>query len=80
MSCNCKNTIKITDSNKIMDMEKEILIQLKIDAFKWKTLYKCKFCNVLWEESYIEDRFGGMPQLTQVDNDYVKSKWGKDFI
>lgn len=30
----------------------------------------------MWEESYIEDRFTGIPQLTQVDNDYVKIERG----
>jgi len=75
--CECKNTKIVTDSNKIMDMEKEVLIQLQIDVFKWRTLYKCSFCNALWEETETEDRFIGRPQLTQVSNDYAIKEWGK---
>lgn len=75
MPCDCKNADMITDNNKIMDMEKESLVQLKIDAFKWRTLYNCKFCNTFWEERNTEDRFGGVLQLVKVDKDYVKEEW-----
>lgn len=75
MPCYCAITDIITDNIKLMDMEKECLILLKIDAFKWKTLYKCRFCNTFWEERYIENRFVGMPQLIKVDKDYVKKEW-----
>jgi hypothetical protein len=66
------------DYNKIVDIEKESLIQIKIDAYKWKSLYKCKFCKTFWEERTIEDRFGGVPQLIKIDTDYVKKEWKID--
>jgi hypothetical protein len=56
----------IIDSNKFKDIEYEYLFQLKVDAFIWRTLYNCKYCNIFLEERYTEDRLDRVPQLIKV--------------
>lgn len=80
MPCDCDNADTVTDNDKILDMEKESLIQLEINGSVWKTLYKCKYCNAYWEERYTEDRFVGRPCLIRVEKDYVKKEWGNNVL
>lgn len=80
MSCECIYKSSVTDSDKIESMKKEFLSELKVDAYRWKSLYRCKCCNAFWEESFQQDRFIGNPQLIKVDNDYVTKEWGQEFI
>lgn len=79
MSCKCNGLDKIEGD----EVEKAIqlyLIELKIDGFKWKTLYRCKFCRTFWEERNTDDRFVGEPYLVKVTEEYVVNNWGSQFL
>ena len=79
MKCDCSSK-NVYRGNDAMQFEKIWLREIKVDAVHWKTLYKCKECNVYWEETYVEGRFGGVPELKKVDEDYVGSVWGLNDI
>lgn len=65
------------------EVEKAIqrdLIELKVDGFRWRTLYRCKYCKTFWEERNSDDRFGGVPYLVKVSNQHVAQEWGSQFL
>lgn len=73
--CNC-NFKGLYTGNDASLFEHEYLSEIKVDANSWKTLYRCKKCNTYWEETYVEGRFGGSPELRKVDESYVSTVWG----
>ena len=64
--CECKDTVFL-EGNDATFYKENYLQVISIDAKNWKTLYKCKICNMYWEETFIEDRFVGIPELKQVN-------------
>lgn len=79
MSCKCGILDKIVGD----EVEKAIqrdLIELKVDGFRWRTLYRCKYCKTFWEERNSDDRFGGVPYLVKVSNQHVAQEWSSQFL
>lgn len=79
MICEC-NIKDLYEGNEAVLFERKFLQVVRVDAYKWKTLFKCKSCNQYWEEVYIDGRFGGTPELRKVDESYAMSAWGLDSI
>lgn len=79
MMCDC-NFKDLYKGNDVTKFQQKCLQEVKVDAYNWKTLYKCKVCNTYWEETYVEGRFGGTPELRKVDKSYVVSVWSLDHI
>lgn len=79
MICDCslKDLYKGNDAT---IFEQKCLQEIKVDAHNWKSLYKCKRCSTYWEETFVKGRFGGTPELRKVDESYVVSTWGLDYI
>lgn len=78
MICKCSSLEQIR--GKQIQETKKHLTELKVDGFKWRTIYRCKDCQVFWEEGYTDDRFVGEPYLIKVSEDYVAKNWGKDYL
>lgn len=74
MICEC-NLKPVFSGNEATIYEQKHLQEIKIDAGKWKTLYRCRSCSAYWEEVYKDGRFGGTPELKKVDINYVKLNW-----
>lgn len=74
MSCNCdlKNYFKGNEATLFQD---KCLEAIKVDVDNWRGLYRCTYCNTYWEETFIEDRFVGIPELKKVTAEYVKEEW-----
>lgn len=79
MICKC-NLLNSIEKNGIEIFIERYLTERKVDGYRWKTLYQCKFCNAFWEMKYTDDRFGGIPSLMKVTNEYVANNWGSEFI
>lgn len=77
MDCGCKLK-KIYIGNEVILFKEKYLEEIKVDAYNWKTLYKCKKCSIYWEETYLDGRFGGIPKLKEVDKSYIKKVWNLD--
>jgi len=77
--CNC-NLKDLYKGNEATTFEQDCLHELKVDAHNWKVLYKCPKCNTYWEETYVEGRFGGSPELRKVNESYVISAWGSEYL
>lgn len=74
MECDCLNLDKI-EGNKIVEYEKNYLIQIKVDGEKWRTLFKCQYCNSYWEERDAHGRFGVDIDLIKVTEKYAKENY-----
>jgi protein-arginine kinase activator protein McsA len=74
MNCKC-NQNSVIESNDAILYEQNFLHEVKVNAYTWETLYKCKECNTFWEEIYKDGRFGGTPVLKKVSIDGVSEKW-----
>lgn len=72
--CNCYKQ-DIYEGNNATDFENRFLEEVKVNAFDWKTLYICKDCSTYWEETYLDGRFGGVPQLKKINRNYAISEW-----
>ncbi|MDD2402836.1 MAG: hypothetical protein PHD60_11670 [Clostridia bacterium] len=79
MSCKCDALDKLK-GEKLDEIIQQHLVQLKVDGFKYKTLYICKYCRVFWEERNTEDRYFGEPYLVKVTENYVSINWGTQFL
>lgn len=79
MNCNCGSKTEY-GGNEVIAFKEKYLEILKIDAFNWKGLYRCRECNTFWEETFKDDRWGGWPVLNKVDEKYVSSNWGNEYI
>ena len=77
LCCSEKEILEGTDYEKIQKQLTKISIQIEPI---WRGLYFCNKCNTYWEEQFIEDRFGGRPYLKKVDEHYVKTNWGQDYL
>lgn len=77
MKCACSSNEKF-EGNDATAFEQVCLREIQVDAVNWKTLYKCKECDEYWEETYLDGRFGGIPELRKVDESYVSSVWGPE--
>jgi hypothetical protein len=80
MTCKCSTQNEVAKAKEIEQMKTNQLEQLKVDAYKWKTLYKCKFCQSFWELHYTGGRWDGEPELIKVNSDYVVENWGTQYL
>ena len=78
MRCKCDVLDKI-EGNEVEKAIQQDLIELKVDGFKWRTLYRCKYCTAFWEERNSDDRFGGESYLVKVTKEHVAKEWGSQF-
>lgn len=76
MNCRCDSLTTLRDN--VASFKREHLVPIAIDSKGWEGLYRCKACRTLFEETFGEDRFGGIPILRKVDREYAIGKWGID--
>jgi len=59
---------RIDDTSEIARMRAERLLELKVDAIGWRTLYRDRETGCLWEETYPHSEMhgGGPPRLTEL--------------
>lgn len=73
--CKCA-TINIVESFESEEFEEKYLDEISVNADKWTTLFKCRFCKTYWEERDENSRFGISTVLVKVSSDYIKINWG----
>jgi hypothetical protein len=74
MMCEC-DSVSTLKSNEATLFKRKYLEAVKVDSVNWTALYRCKECQVFWEETFEDGRWGGTEILNKVDEEYVKKNW-----
>lgn len=72
MSCE-RSSINTFRGNNATLYTRKNLVAIITDTDSWKGLYRCKECQTLFEETFEEARFAGIPVLQKVNVEYVRT-------